>query len=175
MYSLRNVKISIKIEGISLNTVSEVCLQKSLDYKKYENFIVVKNKFTFIIFKNNKKNINHVNITKIPTIDAINESLLYLKECGETIIIRPNTMKIDNLTATTNLNKEINLPEFVRRNSQIYNIKYINEKFPGLFIKFEKGTIILFHTGKVVLIGSKTESDLECLNQKIHAITNMKL
>jgi TATA-box binding protein (TBP) (component of TFIID and TFIIIB) len=47
-------------------------------------------------------------------------------------------------------------------------MKYNNEKFPGLFVKFKEGTAILFHSGKVVLVGCKNEENLKCLTTNIY-------
>ena len=49
------------------------------------------------------------------------------------------------------------------------NIKYNNEKFPGVFLKFKIGTVILFHSGKLVIVGCKNIENIECLISKICA------
>jgi transcription initiation factor TFIID TATA-box-binding protein len=69
---------------------------------------------------------------------------------------------IDNIIATTNLNRKLNLVDISSR-KKFTNIKYNNEKFPGLFVKFNIGTAIIFHSGKIVIVGSKSIENIECV------------
>jgi TATA-box binding protein (TBP) (component of TFIID and TFIIIB) len=76
---------------------------------------------------------------------------------------------VDNIIASTSVDKKLDLC-LICSSGVFKSIKYNNEKFPGLFIKFENlGTAILFHSGKIVIVGSKTRNNIECLIQKIYA------
>ncbi|WP_353079641.1 hypothetical protein [Flavobacterium sp.] len=162
-YKIANVKVSIKTSAIVLDNVITVCSEKQLYCKNYNNFLVVKDIYTYIIFKQNKNNQNHINITKIPNIDSVSNAITRIQDLTKSVILSQN---IDNIIASTSWPKQLNLKQI---STLFTNVKYNNEKFPGLFIKFPTGTVILFHSGKIVIVGCKNEKDLQCLIQKIFA------
>jgi TATA-box binding protein (TBP) (component of TFIID and TFIIIB) len=53
-------------------------------------------------------------------------------------------------------------------------MKYNNEEFPGLFVKKDIGTAILFHRGTIVLVGCNSKENLKKLalhvNEKLNSI-----
>ena len=80
---ISNVKLSVKIAELSLSDVENICKTKNLDFKRYNNFIVLRLKgITYIIFKarllkNSDKSdtLNqHVNIT-VSDLAKIDESI----------------------------------------------------------------------------------------------------
>lgn len=159
MYRIANVKVSIKTSPLFLDTVYKNLFSQSIVCKQYNNFLVVKSKFTYIIFKTNKNRENHINITKIPSIKNIFEAVELIKVLTDCQV---TSQTIDNIIATTNHKSKISLKEVIEK--KIFSaVKYNNEKFPGLFLKFEEGTAILFHSGKIVLVGCKTVKNIECL------------
>ncbi len=81
-------------------------------------------------------------------------------------------VSIDNIIATLKLDHPIDLVSVCEK-KLFKSMKYNNEKFPGLFVKFEIGTAILFHSGKIVLVGCKNEKDLECIRSNIYAAMKM--
>jgi TATA-box binding protein (TBP) (component of TFIID and TFIIIB) len=169
MYKIANVKVSVKTSPLFLDTVYRSILSQGIDCNNYNNFIVVKSVYTYIIFKTNYKSENHINITKIPSVDNIKdaiEKLLILVPC---MVL---SQKIDNIIATTNINHKLSLKDIVEKN-KFQVTKYNNEKFPGLFLKFQKGTAILFHSGKIVIVGSKSIEDIECL--LAHILANIEM
>jgi TATA-box binding protein (TBP) (component of TFIID and TFIIIB) len=164
-YKIANVKISLKTSPISLDIVSNNLLEKGYYCKRYQNFLVIKTKFTFILFKTNSKGENHVNITKIPQLSYIKEAIKVIKKLT---LCTVKSKTIDNIIATTSANHNLNLKKIVS-DKKFSKIKYNNEKFPGLFLKFEKATAILFHSGKIVIVGSKSEKNIKWLIKKIFA------
>lgn len=163
MCEITNVKVSILIKPISLDIVVNILTNKNIEYKNYNNYIVFKKIFTYILFKKGKHNHNHVNVTKISTLFNINNVLKEIKELINCEIIKT---QIDNIIATYSLNKELILKDIILK--KIFEkTKYNNEKFPGLFVKFEEGTAIIFHSGKIVLVGCKSIENLKCLLNKI--------
>jgi Transcription factor TFIID (or TATA-binding protein, TBP) len=166
-YSVANVKVSLKTSKIFLDNVCEIAKEKKLYCKNYKNFIVIKSTFTYIIFKSkDEQSESHVNITKIPNTKNILEAILTIQSLIPCTII---SYKIDNIIATTSLKKKINL-ETISKSDKFRNLKYNNEKFPGLFVKFSLGTVIIFHSGKIVIVGCKSEDSIKCLIQKISAL-----
>lgn len=165
-YKIANVKVSLKTTPISLDIVFNNLSRNDYNCKKYPNFLVIKTKYTFIIFKTNSNGENHINITKIPNLSDINEAIEIIKQLTS-CFVKSDT--IDNIIATTSVNRKLNLHKIVE-DKNFARIKYNNEKFPGLFLKFDKATVILFHSGKIVIVGSKSEEIIKCLILKIIAL-----
>jgi TATA-box binding protein (TBP) (component of TFIID and TFIIIB) len=165
-YNVANVKVSLKTSKIFLDNVFTLATEKNIFCKNYKNFIVLKSRFTYIIFKSKEKQSeSHINITKIRSVSKILEAI---DSITSLILCTVISYKIDNIIATTNLKRNLNLSD-ISKTCNFKNLKYNNEKFPGLFVKFETGTVILFHSGKLVIVGCKTEKDISCLIQKICA------
>lgn len=162
-FKVANVKVSIKILAIPLDIVYKIAKEKNIDLKLHNNFLVLKAKFTFIIFKAKNSIENHINITKIPDINSVPFAVLEIEN-----ILGCNhfNLCVDNIIASANLHKTVDLIEIVK-NKNFEKIKYNNQKFPGLFITFKKGTTIVFHSGKIVIVGCKTIPDIECILNKI--------
>jgi TATA-box binding protein (TBP) (component of TFIID and TFIIIB) len=180
---LTNIKVSIKCNQESLDSVENNIKEKNLTYKRYNNFIVLRSDFVYTIFRQSKNKNNHINITKIKKYENISKAVENLKNFNLNVI--DETLKIDNITGSLNLGKEVYIQDIissVKSNSFSKNIiiSYNNEKFPGLFLKVKDkdikvGTIIVFYSGKVIFVGCKSSEDLECLAILIHALTLMSL
>lgn len=157
-----NVKISCKAQLFNTNNIS---FNRDIDIKQYNNFNVIKNKYTFIIFTKSKiKQKFHVNITKIPSFDHIPKAIEELKNIIENSF-SVKDIKIENITCLHILNMEINLIKifknitFSKFSKDIVNTRYNPEKFPGMFIKLKKCSILLFSSGKIVIIGATSEEE----------------
>jgi TATA-box binding protein (TBP) (component of TFIID and TFIIIB) len=164
LYKITNIKISLKTSFICLNTVIEKI--QNIKHKRYNNFVVLRDIYTYVIFKSGNGENNHINITKIKTFDDISHAVNHLLNI---LPITEIKRQIDNITVSLNLCKKINLKELPCFEDCI-SVSYNSEKFPGVFIKFTCGTIILFHTGKCIFVGIKKEKDIECLISKIVTI-----
>lgn len=175
---LTNIKVSIKTNLESLDSVEKKIEKKSLFYKRYNNFIVIKDNFVYTIFRPGKNKLNHINVTKIKSIDDIDKAIENLNFFGLSII--KSSLNIDNITGSFNLKKEVYLKkviEIIQEDEQFRTIKvsYNNEKFPGLFLKVKEiGTIIIFYSGKVVFVGCKTLTNLECLASLTRVLTKQR-
>jgi TATA-box binding protein (TBP) (component of TFIID and TFIIIB) len=149
---ITNVKVSLKTSPIILDNV-----RSKNDYiKHYKNYLVLKSKYTYVIFKTNKNSENHVNITKIPSIETIDDAISCLKLIVDFKVL---SVTVDNIIATLKCFKYIDLVSVCEK--KLFNqIKYNNETFPGLFVITDIGTAILFHKGNIVLVGCKNEKNL---------------
>jgi len=165
MIEVRNIKISVVIESISLNNAIDKLVQSNIYYKQFSNFISFKYNYTFVIFKTGSNNQNHINISRIKCKQDIKKAVKIIKKLFHIHII---SIKIDNIVSTSNLNKPINLHEIVK-NQLIDCIKYNPEQFPGLFAKFKEGTVIIFHSGKIVIVGCKSYKHLLWVVKETHA------
>jgi hypothetical protein len=164
-FTIANVKISLKTSPLFLDIVSTVAANKQLIYKTYPNFVVVKDKFTFIIFKSKDNIENHINVTKIPTCEHISKAVDLFQSL---FLCKIKSVTVDNIIDTTNACKQIDLHKIIKEGN-FPTVKFNSEKFPGVFLKFEVGTAILFHSGKIVFVGCKKEEDIKWLIQTICA------
>jgi hypothetical protein len=172
MLEVRNIKLSLKIPTIQLNSVIDEIHRKSTDdkpiytalsYQISNRFYIIRDKYVYTFFKSNSNLINHINITKVSSFDLVNHAIEYiLYDLLAPLNIKTYEYHIDNVTACGNLYKTVNLCEIIQLllNTTSYKIYHNKEKFPGLFVKLHKCTIILFHTGKLISIGCKSIGDI---------------
>jgi TATA-box binding protein (TBP) (component of TFIID and TFIIIB) len=165
-YKIRNVKISVKSTPISLHRV--LLLSGKVEYvKDCKNFVVMTDTYSYTIFKTVKLE-NHINITKIPNLEKVQDAIQQLKKhfkfCAKLI-------RVDNIMTTLDIKRPIDLISVCEK-KLFENIKYNYEVFPGLTVEFEKGSARFFHSGKIVILGVKNIIDLKCLIQNICAVMN---
>jgi len=163
MFNIKNIKVSLKINSISLNSVLNDLERNQVLYSIKSNYIIFRKEFVYVLFKPKHLIVNHVNITKIPDVDSIVKSIDFLKSILSSQILEIKSSKVDNITAVYDMNKEIEQFKILDSFKDLYHIKFNKEKFPGLFLKVEFGTFIIFHTGKVNLVGCKDPSNLKLL------------
>ena len=156
MFQIRNIKISLKLDCLDYSLLKGFLKNVSV----YNNFLVLKDKYTYILFKpKDKESISHLNITKIPNFSAINESVENgIEFFGGKII--PDSIKIDNITATHYLNRPVSLSKLYSEFSSKVKLGYNNDVFPGLHYKTSQGTAVIFHSGKIIIVGCKTEEQI---------------
>jgi len=132
--------------------------------KKYQNS-----------FLSNKYPLNiHVNLTGVKEFCFFHSIIFDLNKILFTqdwcVII---DIRIDNITASFNFNKQIDLKYLKQTYS---NVKYNSERFPGLFFKFNTGTAILFSSGKINIVGCKnTETILELWKKLLLILNNVNI
>ena len=164
MFEIKNVKISLKLEIISLKTVIEHLKVNAIEFQVKNNYIVINYKYSFVLFKPKNKQIRHVNVTKIPNLEEIDTAVdVFENKIFNNLGVHINKIIVDNLTAVYNTGKSIYLPDIIKNKKDHFIIKYNNEKFPGMFVKFDVGTLIIFHTGKIIAVGCKTLDQLKYL------------
>lgn len=168
-YKITNVKVSIKINEVCLDTVVQKLENKKIKYTRYHNYIVIQDIFTYIIFKpscKQKNFISHVNITKIPSISSIEIAkthLIFLINCN----ILTNFAVIDNITVSLTIKHHLTPETISQIFTRLCKVTFNKETFPGIFLKFDCGTAIIFHTGKCILIGCKNIFDVDILSTYI--------
>lgn len=198
-----NIKISFKIETVSLSTVQESCSSLGYKLKRFANFLVVRSytsakeghSWVCTVFKKNLigEVPQHVNVTNIKSFCQIEGVTSHLANLG--LIALPGTVNIDNVTGlmqTGNLVLFDTVKHIQARKKQVcenlsiefpgvhtLSVHYNNERFPGLFIKFKKnkskfGTAIVFHSGKIVIIGCKCLSQLRWIAGAVSALISIK-
>lgn len=152
---VRNIKISVKVGLIPLDTVTKKLQDINLAYSTYPSYVSFHDKYNYIFFRASKNQTNHVNVTRLKSEDDIPCAITILERIiGKAII----SYVIDNITATYSINQPLILDDIIHR---FKNVKYNAERFPGMFIKCsEGGSAIIFHSGKIVLLGCKTTKEI---------------
>lgn len=151
MFQVVNIKISVKIKPVLLSEVAKVLIKHNIEFKKYCNFLTFLRRFHFIIFKNGSKEQNHINVTNLRLKSDVKIVRRILEKVFNFDIIE---ITFDNIVAKSSLFKKIDLAK-VAKSEAFSEIKYNPERFPGLFIKFRPGTCIVFHSGKIIIVGCR--------------------
>lgn len=171
-FKITNIKLSVKTSFVCLDSVKVILKKKKIKFKPYPNFIVIKNKYTYIFFKSKENKVNHLNITSISNFDNIDYSVEHFFNMLDITSFQEIYRSVDNITASLNLNEKIDLLKIVAHFKQICNVSYNTEKFPGVFLKYKQGTIILFHTGKCIFIGCKNLYSIKYLETQVKSFFN---
>lgn len=106
-----------------------------------------------VIFNNAK-----VNATGYKTISGIKEAI---KEFSEKVSSNILSIRIVNITATSKLNKPVDFKQILKKKEVFYE----PDLFPGIYFKFGKSKIILFHSAKYILTGFTSIEDLNKYNK----------
>ena len=119
----------------------------------------MRKKYIYTIFKtgNNDKTY-HLNITKVPSREDIEISLSKLADIISNRFYMKK-WKINNLTCSFHADFEIPLLDvFEKLQKKSFVKNAINlERFPSMFVSLEANTILIFSTGRMIIIGAKTE------------------
>ena len=128
---------------------------------KHSNFITIRDTFTYCIFAS-----GHINITGIPdkllTGYAVRkcERLLDLKH-------RKRKVKIDNITATARFIHRVDIRRLAVSQRPGFRFSLNLEIFPGLYAKHTDATVLVFATGKLVVIGAKDYNRILCVLKEL--------
>jgi len=154
MKNITNIKISCvyKLPNNWKVLLNHILKKRHISCKKSANITVVRDKYVFCIFERKDKNI-HFNVTNIKSFSDIYNFLFFFSEHYFTYDTKLISLNIDNITANFHVKEKINL-------QQIYSIektqiKFNPERFSGYFLKFQKGTAIIFRSGKINIVGCK--------------------
>ncbi len=154
---MTNIKLSCTI---ILADEGPLSLNKDVSQKVFSNFTVVRKQYVYTIFKTRGNNKSyHVNITKVPSRADIKISLSLLTDIISNRF-SVQTWEINNLTCSFRAGFEIPLPDVfdkLRKESYVKKVRFNPERFPGMFVTFEANTVLIFSTGKMVIIGAKSE------------------
>lgn len=162
-----------KLESVEEDNIKKKRKKVKPAFRQLHNFTVIRGKNTYMIWNKN----GVVNITGIKCLCHLSEAVsdfCLLFGVNEKIISQPI---IDNLTATGNFNRSINLlrlQEIIRKdeiitsiNSVIYNPSY----FPGTFCRTNSSTTcIVFPKGVYNVVGAKCRTDIQEIMKEMSAL-----
>lgn len=144
--------------------IKEKCKENNINYFESGNILSIAYKVKLcIIQKKIKKSLNddsflHVNLTGIRDFQILRQELQYMK-----ILLIPNnwlevSFKIDNICSSFTFPSKIKLKKL----SEIYlTARYNITRFPAVFIKSKYGTVVVFESGKINILGCKSISEIK--------------
>ena len=146
---------SSKVTNLPFANFFCCCLNKNTTHKcaKTLNILFIKDIFSITVFKK-VENRYHFNISGIKTITDLDSVIEWLTKtyCNKTDF-RLTSYRIDNITAAFDVKRLINLNLLA---TNIRHSSYNPERFHALYIKNTKGTIVVFQSGKLNIVGSKS-------------------
>lgn len=187
---ISNIKLSLKFEADPAVLKTYVKNNISITKPKNSSFFVIRQKcqektIVFIIYYS-----GHANITGVHVLSDIMKNFILDFILNLPSVVRINSLKIDNITAT---GCYPNLMSLINRSNQVTDfddllhkldtektfityIQYSTQKFPGAFIKSTANcTIVLFTSGKFNILGVKCFEKIEEINIKIHDLISTYL
>lgn len=190
---MENVKI---VNIVASATIGEFfnleLISKSLGIKYLKNrnfpgivYHVNNPKCTVLIFKSGKivctgasslENIQKV--VKLMVQKFLKISFSRIEDSNQSINRNP-VIKIANIVAIYNLEKELNL-NFIALNFGLESVEYEPEQFPGMVLRIQKPNVValLFGNGKILVTGAKSIDDiyisLENIKKELNNIGQLK-
>ena len=176
MNNINNVKISVLSHSLTpITHFIQLARARNALTTYNRNFVVIKDVFSITVFKS-ISDIFHSNGTGIRSLSLTSYAIDWLKEhyCRneDFSFLKYN---IDNITASFNIGFDLHLNELAQK---LHSSKYNSERFPGLHPKVRKVCAILFKSGKINILGCKTEEEVlstwTTIQQKIKDVAMMK-
>ncbi|MCH8004153.1 MAG: TATA-box-binding protein [Nanoarchaeota archaeon] len=171
-----NIVVSTSLEhDIPLEKMAATLSNTEYNPEQFPGLVIrIKDpKTSALIFSSGK-----VVCTGARTIEKVQESIKKiiksLLKIGIKIKIKPE-IKIQNIVASGSVKMDLNLNELA---TQLQNVEYEPEQFPGLVYKLDKtktnpkATFLLFSNGKIVCTGTKSEEEVHSALDKL--IENLK-
>jgi hypothetical protein len=168
MIKISNIKIScvFKLPYNWKYLLDCIVKKRSVVCKKRANIIIIQDLYVFCVFEKKDTTV-HFNVTKIKTIADIFKFLFFFSCEYFSYDSKLLSLTIDNITASVNSLQNVNLHSMKKLCS---NATFNPERFAGLFIKLSGGTVIIFRTGKVNIVGCKSISDVNEIWNQIRPI-----
>lgn len=157
---IRNLKI-----GVNINLrESKHLLINNHCIVNYSNYSVLRDIFVYIIFWSG----NYVNITKIRKECDIAKAVKHFK----TLIKCDSETKttIHNICASGIFKKKHNLKllhGYMKENENNARVKFNQNVFPALYVKYSNGTCIIFQNGKYTIVGCKSRKQVFDITETI--------
>lgn len=161
MDNIKNVKISLILKSCApFSVFIETAKKRMVIFKQQRNIFIIKDLFSITIFKKpNEK--YHLNVTGIKSLKLVPDVIKWIFDiyCSEHTF-ELLWCKIDNITACFNLGYTISLSNLAL---QLTSSKYNPERFHAVYFKNDKGTAVIFSSGKINIVGAKSELDVMSL------------
>ena len=172
MDNSKNVKISLIINSCApFSVFIGTAKKRMVIFKQQRNIFIIKDLYSITLFKKPTKQY-HLNVTGIKSLKLVPGVIKWIFDiyCSEHTF-ELFCCKTDNITACFNLGYTISLSNLAL---QLTSSKYNPERFHAVYFKNDKGTAVIFSSGKVNIVGAKSELDVmslwNILKSTIHAV-----
>ena len=158
---IKNVKISLLLKSRDpFSAFIETTRKRVVVFKQQRNIFIIKDLYSITIFKKPNKQY-HLNVTGIKSLKLVPDVIKWIFDiyCSEHTF-ELFCCKIDNITACFNLGYTISLSNLAL---QLTSSKYNPERFHAVYFKNDKGTAVIFSSGKINIVGAKSELDVMSL------------
>jgi TATA-box binding protein (TBP) (component of TFIID and TFIIIB) len=185
---INNLKVHIEVNNKCIDRIRKTLKLSGRKWKKskeFHNFLVIKDKYSYIIFpesknKKGKKKGGYINITGIKSFEDVENVIPELCVTFELNRIQvTGEVVIDNVTANGDFGQKLHLPRIqevingeTEKDGNTFSASFDRNYFPGAFCKtFPKiGTILIFPSGKYVIVGSKCVAEVQKVYQMMLAV-----
>lgn len=164
MARITNIKISFHLPvQCTKEFLIQFCAKFENVIKVFASFFVYRaHGYVYIIFFS-----GHVNVTSIKCLNTVpNAIFCLLHDLNLSILPQPDWI-CDNITAdgAIKLRHKVDLSYICKKlreqhQQDFIQVRFNTQKFPGCFLKTNFGTVLFFNTGKYVLVGLKSQSDI---------------
>jgi TATA-box binding protein (TBP) (component of TFIID and TFIIIB) len=165
---VNNLKTHISLKGENVYQLTQSLERK--ERKVHNNFSVVNNVYTFIIFPKS----GFVNITGIKSFSDLKNVIPHFCKVFDIKLTEPAELIIDNISAAGSFNRKVNLvrlQEVINSEKTDFSVHYDRNFFSGAFCKaIGFGTVTVFPSGKYVVVGPKCQEHVDSIIQKMDAI-----
>lgn len=156
---VNNIKFGFRIEPqLLLNRLD--LLEDLFEIRKRGNIITLRTEdYIYNIFTS-----GHINATGVRSLDLVEDCLDFFLTLFSINSRRSQiSIRIDNISASTSLSRPLSadVAELTRTaNAHSARISFNQASFPGITLNFGFGSLIAFRTGKINVVGVKTEKNM---------------
>ena len=151
---VKNVKISVICASKQpMKWFFDIANARNVYCAQKRNILSINDVYSITIFQK-LQNKYHLNVTKIKTLNGISEVIKWLiKTYCDKSDFQLISHKIDNITSTFDIKQYISLHTLA---NIIKHSLYNPERFHAVYLKNNEGTIIVFQSGKINILGCKS-------------------
>lgn len=161
---ISNIKCSltIKTDYKWRNKIKSKCCENNISFVTRGNITIIKCGFSVCIIQKKYKNdclpILHINLTGIKDFSVIQKCKKFLFDNILDPSWQEQDFRVDNICATFSFPQKINLQHLYH----IFELSRFNrERFPAVFLKHVCGTVLVFESGKINILGCKSVNQIK--------------
>lgn len=163
---ITNIKISIRLNEKEQTHALLRNVRACREYlRSHGNFYILRHRFVYVIFPAS----GFVNITKIKSVQEIQQSIIHFMRCLRLPYSRLPFPKIDNICCIGQIHAPIYLQSLdtFSKIPQIYQRYLIRtfcalDTFPRLYVRTSFGTIHVYKSGRYLFLASKHPKYVTC-------------
>lgn len=151
---VRNVKISVIFASKQpIQWFFDIANSRNVNCVLKRNILCITDVYSITIFQK-LHNKYHLNVTKIKSLNSVSEVIQWLiKTYCDKNYFQLISHKIDNITSTFDIKQYISLDTLA---NHIKQSSYNPERFHAVYLKNNEGTIVVFQSGKINILGCKS-------------------